>query len=98
MSDDPFIDWVESMRAPLYPVTITAARYQGSYEGGTWTAFNCYPHQIPADADGDDIACVTFWTSSAADRCGRGNSPAEALADLVERVKTHGEIFRGRGE
>lgn len=83
---------------PIYPVTITAARYGGSYEGGTWCAFNAYPHHLPPDHDGSDIECMTFWRSDGADRVGRGSSPDAALADLMERVKLYGESERMRGQ
>lgn len=94
----PFEEWARARQAPLYPVVITATRYQGSYEGGSWAAFNLYSHQLPVDHDGSDIECMEFWRGAEADRVGRGNNPQEALDDLVERVKVHGENQRLRGE
>lgn len=95
---DELAKWAKDRKAPLYPVTITAARYGGTYEGGSWTAFNLYSHQIPAGADDSDIECAQFWRSPAADRVGRGQSPGEALADLVERVGIYGEYEGFRGD
>lgn len=77
-------------RSPLYPVTIIAARYSGSYEGGTWCAFHCYPHQVPPDATGSDIECMEYWHGDASAGIGRGQSPDDALADLVIRNKASG--------
>lgn len=71
----------------LYPVTIITARYQGSYEGGLWCAFNLYELEVPPEATGNDIACYEFWHSPNAAKVGRGATPDEALADLTKRLE-----------
>jgi hypothetical protein len=89
-------DWLEQLveantrdNQTPYPLTVMSARYGGSYEGGDWVAFNCYPHDISSAAYGDDIACAGFWGYSVdhQPKVGRGATPNQAIADLVERLK-----------
>src|SRR3954463_15994232 len=72
--------------AVMYPVTIVATRYGGTYEGSTedpdgnlvgggrWAAFNCFPDDIPADAFGGDIVAAPWWAQY---RGGSGPHPAD---------------------
>lgn len=73
----------------IWPVTIVKARYRG-YEGGEWLAFNVEYYNVPMSVYGDDISCSTFF--EAYDRSnkkknplkiGRGDTPDEAVKDLV---------------
>jgi hypothetical protein len=70
----------------LYPVTIIQTRYGGSYENGTWAAFNCHENEVPPAASDDDLTAANYWWSDAAENVGRGESPNEALADLERRL------------
>lgn len=73
--------------ADLYPITIILDRYNGTYSGGKWMAFNCYPWQIPEDIFNDDESCCEFWFSKKKYiRYGTGNSIDEA----VENLKKYG--------
>jgi hypothetical protein len=57
----------------MYPVTIVATRYSGTYEGseqdsegnlvggGKWAAFNCEPDEISGDAFGGDTVAAGWW-------------------------------------
>lgn len=74
----------------IWPVTIVKARYQGSYEGGLWLAFDCQYWQVPEAVYGDDISCSTFFDEYNKSnrkknplKIGRGETPEEALKDLV---------------
>jgi hypothetical protein len=69
-----------------YPCTIFADRYGGTYSGGAWTAWNLEPKDIPADASGSDNDCADFWDENT-EPVGFGNTPAEALADLIKKLK-----------
>ena len=42
----------------VYPCTVISARYDGTYEGGQWLAFHCYPDQIPPGATDSDVECA----------------------------------------
>lgn len=80
----------------IYPVTIMKARYQGCYEGGQWLAFNCDHYDVPMAVIEDDIACATFFdeynkSNRKKNQCkiGRGETPDEALKDLVAQFYDH---------
>lgn len=74
-----------------YPVTITPARYAGTYEGGRWLAFPCEPGDLdrlcPA-WDDSDVECQEFWNTADAGGwpIGRGLSPQAAHDDLLARL------------
>ena len=74
-------------KTKLYPVTIIEDRYTGVYSGGKWTAWNCYPEDIPDDPDDDDVTCCTFWTPTNSAQVGIGNTPDEALRDLERKIE-----------
>lgn len=65
----------------LWPVTIIATRYGGTYEGGRWAAFNMDYESIPEEAMGSDIACAAWWGHFGGG-VGVGSTPDEALSDL----------------
>lgn len=74
----------------IWPVTIVKSRYQGSYEGGKWLALNVIYENVPRSIMCDDIACATFFDTYDKSnkkknplKIGRGNTPDEALKDLV---------------
>jgi hypothetical protein len=74
------------MEIPLemYPVAIRESRYGGVYEGGAWFAIaNC--DYIPEDAIGSDDEACDFWSSDEAKMIGRGDTPNDAVIDLLER-------------
>jgi hypothetical protein len=89
-------DWLEQLveantragQTP-HPLTVMSSRYGGCYEGDYWVAFNCYPHDISPAAYGDDLRCSGFWGFGAdhQPQVGRGATPNQAIADLVERLK-----------
>lgn len=68
----------------LYSVTITRSRYGGIYEPGEWLAFPLDPDALPADWDGEDVACMRFWETRR--DIGGGSTPDEAYADLLRRA------------
>lgn len=87
----------------IYPCTIITARYQGTYEGARWLAFNCDADQIPSDATGDDVSCGNFWSMQAGGMLnyrvlseyskskliivGKGESPNLAVEDLAKKLE-----------
>jgi hypothetical protein len=87
--------WAEVWLGPEgdcpYPVTIVRDRYTGSYAGALWLA---YPlHNWPAESQSGDIDARDFWQR--ADEIdhpiGKGSTPDEALATLVDGMKALAE-------
>lgn len=71
--------------ATLYPLTITADRYGGTYSGAPWLAFPDEPGDVPADVFGEDGECAMFW-SAYKYPVGKGSTPQEANEDLVKQI------------
>lgn len=77
-----------------WPVTVTIVedRYTGTYSGGEWLAYYGGTDRIDAGADGDlidafgcDPDCAGFFATPRAEEIGRGDTPEEALTDLLRR-------------
>ena len=45
----------------IYPLTIVADRYGGTYSGGQYTAWNCFSDEVPKEIDETDLVCASFW-------------------------------------
>lgn len=71
--------------ATLYPLTVTADRYSGTYSGAPWLAFPEEPGDVPADVFGEDGECAMFW-SAYKYPVGKGSTPQEANEDLVKQI------------
>lgn len=76
----------------LYPIVVVQSRYGGIYEDGSaWHALpNADAGWMWSDAYseymfGGDEDAVAFWTSTEADKVGRGQTPNAAVLDLVDR-------------
>lgn len=63
----------------IYPLVIVKDRYNGTYSGGKWTAWNL--SYVPSKVDADDTVCIEFF-SAVGITYGRGETPHEAIADL----------------
>lgn len=71
----------------LYPVTIIMDRYNGTYSGASWLAFNLDYNEIPDAVCGSDIDCLNFWQYEGKDMVvGKGASVEEAYEDLNKKV------------
>lgn len=68
----------------LYPITIIADRYNGSYSKGKFTAWNL--REAPVEVEDGDIECMNFWDDYKG-LVGKGETPNEALEDLTEKSK-----------
>lgn len=73
-----------------YPTTIIKDRYNGAYSGAIWLALPTDYYDVPKDIDGDDITCMTFWESYT-ECVGKGDTAAEALEDLINKMKKNGK-------
>ena len=63
----------------IYPLVIIKDRYNGTYSGGKWTAWNL--SYVPSKIDSDDIECADFFSKNTI-VYGRGETPQEAIDDL----------------
>jgi hypothetical protein len=71
----------------VYPVTIIATRYGGTYEGGRYAAFNMDEDDIPGEATAGDHECKTWWRDVAPGLpVGVGATPDAALVALSDRL------------
>jgi hypothetical protein len=69
-----------------YPVTITLARYGGTYEPGLWVAFACLPQVLSPDWNADDVTCARFYEARRGE-VGGGATPQEAYDDLARLMR-----------
>lgn len=72
----------------LYPLTVFKTRYQGTYEGGKWVAFNEHlDSELLDGAVGDDSTCAGFFYMYERFKpYGRGDTAQEAVEDLKNRM------------
>ena len=74
----------------LYPVVVRQSRYSGIYEGGIWFAMPSHEELDLTEPyidylHGDDCDAVDFWDSDIAKTFGVGDTPDEAVLDLINR-------------
>lgn len=73
----------------IYPLAIVKDRYNGTYSGGIYIAFNCFPNEIPEEIFDSDDEAFDFWFNKAADfphMYGLGRTIDGAIANLTERL------------
>lgn len=83
--------------ARLWPILVFQSRYCGAYEGGEWFALaNC--EEIPEGPWDDDEDCAD-WFGRNEKIVGVGDSPDEAVSDLLEKDRLSQTAERlARGE
>lgn len=74
----------------LYPVVVRQSRYSGTYEGGLWFAIPNHeevnlPEGYVNYIHGDDCDAYDFWDYGITKLFGIGNSPNDAVADLIRK-------------
>jgi hypothetical protein len=89
----------ELIEDAIYPLTIIADRYSGTYSGGKFTAWNVFPQNIPDDVESEDVECMMFWDKKEYQHLtndfnepvfvGFGETPDKALLDLYIKIKQH---------
>jgi hypothetical protein len=88
----------------IYPITIISDRYSGVYSGGEWTAWALDPDNLPDGIFDSDVECAVAWSELKEDRkrgklaFGIGNTPDEALRDLVRSNGTITERYKNYKE
>lgn len=82
-------------KGDLFPVTIVADRYDGCYSGGKWLAIQCINENIPDEIGASDPDEEMFWREHNDNKLpiGKGNTPDEALADLISKSKRYYESW-----
>ncbi len=71
----------------IYPLTIVADRYTGTYSGGTYTAWPLKTEDLPSEIESDDVSCSEFFNTY--DKpYGVGNTPNDALMDLARKMQS----------
>jgi hypothetical protein len=86
----------------LYPIVIRQSRYGGIYEGGTWFAIGNHDEASMSEEYfsyiyGDDCDAVDFWDSPFSKEIGVGQSPNEALGDLLYKYSTPNRPEKNNG-
>lgn len=83
-----------SRREMPYPLCIVGDRYDGTYSGAEFLAFNLYPEFVARlPIDDDDINCADFWRGNHPDYdlddfiIGKGSTPDLAVLDLIKLLK-----------
>lgn len=79
----------------IYPLTVFADRYEGTYSGAEYLAIQADPGEIPEEISGSDPDCACFWSSQKKKRrlkiksdpviyaaLGKGHTVNEAIDDL----------------
>lgn len=84
------------VRPGLYPVVVRQSRYSGIYEGGLWFAMPGHEEIDLAESyidylHGDDCDAVDFWESDIAKTFGVGDTPDEAVLDLMNKNESLGK-------
>lgn len=78
----------------IYPLTIVLDRFNGTYSGGKFVAWNCQPCTVPSDTYSRDA--YEFWADirdfegdieSPYPTFGVGNSIEEAIKNLENKLK-----------
>jgi hypothetical protein len=77
----------------LYPIIVRQSRYSGIYEGGVWFAMGNFDEsKISVEyfdyIFGDDCDAADFWCSEDSESIGRGDTPNDAVNDLLLRFNS----------
>lgn len=71
----------------VYPATIAADRYNGTYSGALFTAWNCFPNEVPEEIFYSEERSAVFWENANNDEIGKGDTPDMAYRDLVDKMQ-----------
>ncbi len=78
---------IELLEYDIYPLTIIKDRYTGVYSHGKYTAWNISFEDIPYAIDDEDTECRSFWYSNENACIGLGDTPEDALEDLIRKIE-----------
>lgn len=99
----------ELAQEDIYPLTVIRDRYNGSYSGASYLAFNLDSNSVPSEVHGSDIPCSYFWNlidegnfvesevardyRDVVKYVGKGTTIEDAVIDLYRKMKDAGEKF-----
>lgn len=69
----------------VYPLTVVMDRYNGTYSGGRYTAWNLDFDKVPVAIACDDVCCYEFWLTNKV-TVGKGQTMDDAVADLISKL------------
>ena len=72
----------------VYPLTVIADRYGGTYSHAAYLAFQADYNEIPVEISGDDVRCMNFWMQQQTPGC---------LCGSFDHIPPHGHIALGKG-
>lgn len=99
----------ELAQEDIYPLTVIRDRYNGTYSGASYLAFNLDSNSVPSEVHGSDAPCSYFWDLIDEDNfvegkvardyrdvvkyVGKGVTIEDAVIDLYHKMKGGGEKF-----
>ena len=97
----------ELAQEDIYPLTIIRDRYNGTYSGASYLAFNLDSNLVPSEVHGSDTTCSYFWDlidegnfvegevaydyRDVVKYVGKGATIEDAVIDLYRKMKDGGE-------
>ena len=99
----------ELAQEDIYPLTVIRDRYNGTYSGASYLAFNLDSNFVPSEIHDSDVPCSYFWDlidegnfvegkvvrdyRDIVKYVGKGASIEDAVVDLYRKMKDGGEKF-----
>ena len=93
----------------IYPLTVVRDRYNGTYSGASYLAFNLDSNLVPSEVHDSDVPCSYFWDlidegnfvegkvardyRDIVKYVGKGATIEDAVVDLYHKMKDGGEKF-----
>lgn len=97
----------ELAQEDIYPLTVIRDRYEGTYCGASYLAFNLESNSVPSEVHGSDTHCAYFWSlidegnfvegevaydyRDFVKYVGKGATIEDAVIDLYHKMKDSGE-------
>ena len=99
----------ELAQEDIYPLTVVRDRYNGTYSGASYIAFNLDSNLVPSEVHDSDVPCSYFWDlidegnfvegkvardyRDVVKYVGKGATIENAVIDLYRKMKDGGEKF-----
>ena len=99
----------ELAQEDIYPLTVIRDRYNGTYSGASYLAFNLDSNLVPSEVHDSDVPCSYFWDlidegnfvegevaydyRDVVKYVGKGATIEDAVIDLYRKMKDGGEKF-----
>ena len=99
----------ELAQEDIYPLTVIRDRYNGTYSGASYLAFNLDSNLVPSEVHDSDVPCSYFWDlidegnfvegevardyRDIVKYVGKGATIEDAVVDLYCKMKNGGEKF-----